>query len=712
MKKPTVFYVLICFSLGFGLFAGSKLGYGDNNRVRTVIQSGLRSHVENICFNSDASIFASYDEEGIIKLWDLPKGRLIKTLSIAPKHGELVAFDDNGCLIFRDEDLLYLIDPYKEKIKSKRKPVYLKSNKNGRLSRNGKVALTISKKNNTVENVDNKSSCTVRVWSVHDDKLINKFTIAGHPDELSCTISSTGNYAAFESITNGATHIEIYDLKKGTLFKRGTISVPCKSKDNYISSDCFCNGAALSRDGNLYVRCDSLGVTVYDTSNFKMTQQLKSDEAIVGTKNIYFGGNDKFLFIQEYPHLWTECRQVDGWKKVELNGYGLILPRVFISPDLRYFIFASSKSGGFLQHYDDYALHIKDNRKKTTLTIDASSWIHRLALSSNGQYMAITEEPERSIKYYSLINGKLLWEITDWDRRDSLDLIGSMSINGNGRYLSVRTNDGKVFIWDVFQKSLVLKQSVDRSSVSRGIALSNSGDYLAIGSSKETVIVKRSDGSIFKKIPISKDKPYFNIVSLQFSADDRFIAIGISNYVEWYWSHLSELNIKRESQIEIWDLKKQKIVTTLKGFADDHYPFGFNSTCDVFLAGDKVFSLPDGKLLYTFDSIQDLIKKGQSDFWTGSHIALAFSIGMNNIAKAWHKKDGIEIIDSKNGNIKVTIFSFSDSNIAVSPEGFFSGDGDFNKRVNFVKNNRLYEKKPVFNKFYRPDLVERKLNPE
>jgi len=82
---------------------------------------------------------------------------------------------------------------------------------------------------------------------------------------------------------------------------------------------------------------------------------------------------------------------------------------------------------------------------------------------------------------------------------------------------------------------------------------------------------------------------------------------------------------------------------------------------------------------------------------------------MNNIAKAWHKKDGIEIIDSKSGGIKATIFSFSDSNIAVSPEGFFAGDGDFIKRVNFVKNNRLYEKKPVFNKFYRPDLVGRSL---
>ena len=172
---------------------------------------------------------------------------------------------------------------------------------------------------------------------------------------------------------------------------------------------------------------------------------------------------------------------------------------------------------------------------------------------------------------------------------------------------------------------------------------------------------------------------------------------------------MNDLNIERESQIEIWDLKKQKIITTLKGFADDHYPFGFNSTCDAFLAGDKIFSLPDGKFLYTYDNIQDLIKRGQSDFWTGSNIALAFSIGMNNIAKAWYKKDGIEIIDSKSGDIKATIFSFSDSNIALSPEGFFSGDGNFNKRVHFIKNNRLYEKKPVFNKFYRPDLVERKL---
>ena len=98
MKKPTVFYVLICFSLGFGLFADSKLGYGDNDRVRTVIQCGLRSHVENICFNSDASIFASYDEEGIIKLWDLPKGCLIAKGQRGSGHGKWLIIHEK-CLI-------------------------------------------------------------------------------------------------------------------------------------------------------------------------------------------------------------------------------------------------------------------------------------------------------------------------------------------------------------------------------------------------------------------------------------------------------------------------------------------------------------------------------------------------------------------------------------------------------------------------------------
>ena len=51
-----------------------NLDHVDKNMVHTVIQCGLRSHVENICFNSDASIFASFDEEGLIKLWDLRRG--------------------------------------------------------------------------------------------------------------------------------------------------------------------------------------------------------------------------------------------------------------------------------------------------------------------------------------------------------------------------------------------------------------------------------------------------------------------------------------------------------------------------------------------------------------------------------------------------------------------------------------------------------------
>ena len=704
IMKTKTFYFLICFGIGVGIY--SSLDH--NNRVLTVIQCGHRTHVKNICFNSGSSIFASYDEEGLIKLWGLPKGRLIKTLGFIQEYGKLIAFDNNGCLLFMHKESLYLIDPDEEKIKQAKKPFYLRSNKNCRLSRNGQTAVTIRKKNSS-ENTGLKNLYTVRAWRVRDDKLMNEFTVKA-PTGLSCTISFDGKYAAFESIADKSRIIELYDLTNGSLLKKGIIGGTSGIKDNGSPSVCFSKERALSRDGNLYARYDETlnDIIVYDTSTFQITGRLKPDKFIaLGSVNIYFSSNGEFLFAKEYPHLWTECWKVGDWKKILQNNDDSTLPQIFISPDSRYTLFTNSFSGSFYRRYEGYEIVIKDNHQETTLTIDDSSWVHRLAVSADGNYLAVTEEPEHVIDYYSLITGRLLWKIDDWGRLDSLDRIDSMSISGNGKYLSIRTNQGKVCVWDVSERSLILQYNAETISSSMGIALSNNGTYLAVGSSKETVIINIRDDNIFKTIPISKEKPYFHVVSLQFSADDRFIAIGISTRFEWYWNNLRQQSIERESQVEIWNLKKGKLITTLKGFMDDHYPFGFNSSCDAFLAGDKIFSLPDGKFLYSYKTVNDLIKKGRSDFWTGSDIALTF--GMNNIAKAWHKRDGIEIIDSKTGAVKATIFSFPDCNLAVTPEGFFSGDGNFNNRVNFVQNGRICEKKQFYDAFYRPDLVENRL---
>ncbi len=146
----------------------------------------------------------------------------------------------------------------------------------------------------------------------------------------------------------------------------------------------------------------------------------------------------------------------------------------------------------------------------------------------------------------------------------------------------------------------------------------------------------------------------------------------------------------------------------LYGQMDDHYPFGFNSACDTFPAGDKVFSLLAGKFLYSYKTATDLIKKGRSGFWTGSDIALAS--GIKNVVKTWCKRDGIEIIKSKTGDIKATLYSFSDSSLAVTPEGFFPGDGDFAGQVHFIKNSRFCEDNRFYDIFYRTDLVEKRFN--
>ncbi len=270
--------------------------------------------MENICFNSDSSIFASYDEEGIIKLWNLPKGRLIKTLEFKREYGELLSFGKEDNIIFRYKNRLYFIDSFEDQVKKVKEVTYFTIPKNF-VSSDGKTSLTLHERYD-----NNKTYYSVKVWNIETDKLISELKIE-MAKRLVVTLSATGKFAAFLWIERNSLVVEIYNLKQGILTKRGVI----KNKDlinNFtVWHENNSNSIALSSDAkHIVVGPDKLlTLYMYNTSNFKSEKRINVPGDFSYDFKVYFSGDGRFLSVEDKNRSYTECWQIEGWKKISEN---------------------------------------------------------------------------------------------------------------------------------------------------------------------------------------------------------------------------------------------------------------------------------------------------------------------------------------------------------------------------------------------------------
>jgi len=107
----------------------------------------------------------------------------------------------------------------------------------------------------------------------------------------------------------------------------------------------------------------------------------------------------------------------------------------------------------------------------------------------------------------------------------------------------------------------------------------------------------------------------------------------------------------------------------------------------------KIWDADTGKLIRTL--------KGHSWFVN----SVAYSPDGRFIASGgW----AIKIWNARTGKLIATLMAFPDASVVITPEGYFSGTGKFEKYVHFVDTETLkvYTLDQYYETFYRPDLVK------
>ena len=204
-----------------------------------------------------------------------------------------------------------------------------------------------------------------------------------------------------------------------------------------------------------------------------------------------------------------------------------------------------------------------------------------------------------------------------------------------------------------------------------------------------------------------------------------------------------------ENYIKVYNLQTKKVVLTKKAdnihefqfLNDSYYLFAHMENISIFKADDPAFISSfklenlNGPIVMGGDIKNNIIAIGEGDrisiykIWLvtlqGKVLKTLQSETNNNFLKAAFSKDdkimftpttqkGIQVWNTESGELLGTYYFIEKTNeyIFVSPEGLFDGSVEGMKELYFVKNNKPIPLEKLYEQFYTPDLLRRKINGE
>ncbi len=633
--------------------------------LRTMVQSGHVSEITSITFSRDGNLIASADENNNIKLWRTSDGRLINTWN-NNANIKLMTFNSNGLIVTLGKGILNFWEP-----------------SSGSLIRKieNKTLGDISDLSESyVATVENKE--VIKIWKLSDMKLFRTFVENGGRIS-SIAISQDGHFLAYLYNAHERVQIlKIYQVVNGSLIKSKVL--PDIKK--YSPSITITHSIAFSQDGNFLVLGGENNVKIWRTSNWNLAKALE-----VETDESAFSPGGNLLFTRKYEPGMEENSlriwRVSDWtflKEIQWDRDGSFA----FSPDEQ--LIVVGEGGGYhgsgvyyyptrMRVYNISTDEVKEIYKEG----EAGQRVESAAFNKDQEYIAIRGNTdlsvENNIKLFKVTNGNLVWE----KNGDELDF------SPDGRYLATRLYD-EINIWHIPDGNLIQKIKFDGiyNRPNHPLKYSPDGQFIASydeGDSLMEYVIKLwrvSDGTLIKTF---RADGLWRIDAILFSPDGNSLAALSGNLIFWRVSD-GNLIIKINSD-------------PINGFSfsqDGQFleVFGKWPEGDV-----RRWRVSDGQMVETY-------KKDE-----GLFLSL---IGNLNLKDRLHVENMNEsaIALQRNGQLLATLFPFPNSSVTLTPEGFFSGSGDFNKYVHFVRGLEVYDFNQFYDAFYRPDLVEKKLKGE
>ncbi|MBU2509966.1 caspase family protein [bacterium] len=703
--------LILC--LDHSVYAATELKSDQNTSIFT--QIGHSRWIGSVAYSPDGQFLASGGGDKLLKLWDIKTGREIKTFRGHQGYIDKVAYSPDGRFLASA---------------STDQTVILWDIQTGNLLKNFKIGYSFGKlgiafspegrflamgvgSSILIFDIENKKSVQMETSHTTDIKYLaynpdGRFLVSGSgfPDES----------------------VKIWDIQKE------------KELDLYKVKNGL-NAIAYSPDGSFLALAHWSSITILDIQTGKAVNKIIT--SIEGINSISFSPDGRFLASGGKNSALKLLDVQSGTEIKDFQGHSRDVRSIDISPDGQFLVSASS----------DMTLRLWDiNSGREIKTFEKYSFRASSALFSfDGRVLASTSDND--IYYDKLQNANKhpsslnFWDIETGRKISTLTLPSKLavriSLTRDFRYLAFGDTDYSVKLWDI-KAGREIKSFEGHSDKIYDTAFSPDGSYLASVGREETIkIWDLKSGkelhtlsgykSQINAINFSPDSKYLASVclkgaklwdirtggevknyekmggntSIAFSPNGRFVATG-----DWI------------GIIRLIDLDTGKVIKYLEGLSGQVIGMTDNAGKLTKIHKshhdqiDSVAFSPDGRFLVSGSRDQTVklwdVREAKEITTFNGHLAgvnsVAFSPDGRFVASA-STDSTTKLWDITSKKEIVSMISYiNDEWLTITPDSFFNSSKDGGKYINVVKGMDVYNIDQFFDKLYRPDIVQARIN--
>ena len=514
------------------------------------------------------------------------------------------------------------------------------------------------------------SDKTIKLWEVSTGRLLK--TLKGHVEDVnSVAFSPDGRLLAGGGDDSV---IKLWEVSTGKLmytFKgswNGVLSIAFSPDGKYLASG--------SRDGIL---------RIWRVSTGKLLYAVEEENWVT---SVSFSPNGELL--ASGVNYTIKLRDVSTGRLLRtFTGHKHYTISISFSPDGKYL--ASGSQDDTIKLWDV-------STGKLLYTLE-SGYIS-ISFSPDGKYLA--SAGGYTIRVWEVSTGKLVHKL------EGHNAVRSISFSPDGRLLA--SGGSIIEFWDISKGKPIKKTFNYYTCDIRAVSFSPDGKFLASGSSDETIkLWEVPTGRLLKTLKGHED----GISSISFSPDGKYLASG-----SW------------DNTIKLWEVPTGRLLKTIEGNEGERFECIAFGPKGRLLAGEgKLWDVLTGRLVRTFEG-------GCSSFSPNGQFLASW--GLDQI-KLWKMSTGQQVRDfvgheggvlsvvfspdgkllasgggdgtirfwnMSNGKLLATLYVFPDASVIITPEGYFSGTGNYEKYVHFVDGLKIYTFSQFARRFYRPELVK------
>ena len=342
------------------------------------------------------------------------------------------------------------------------------------------------------------------------------------------------------------------------------------------------------------------------------------------------------------------------------------------------------------------------------------NWVRSVAFSPNGLY-AVSGNINGTVNLWDIAQGRLIRSM-----QRIKGLVSSLSFTPDSKYILDCRAEGPVTLWDVESG----KQSLQLQGQGAA-ALSPDGKLIASGTAgNDLKLWDANTGGEGKTFSGHTDK----IHSVAFSPDGKFLLSGSRDNTVRLWDVDSgrELHVFNDFRYHVNSVAFSpdgKLV--LAGSSDNTvklFEIGswrlLRTWQDLSISSVQFSSDGASVLTSGFDGIPKLldVATGKQDMGFQGHRLSVYSAFFSSDGKRIITGSGdgtVRIWDTASGQEISQLISFTNGEwIVITPEGYYNSSTGGHEQLNIRRGNMVYSIDQFYDVFYRPDIVTAKLNGE